>query len=198
MSGGLDITPLRIRDVLLIRPRRFSDARGFFAEVWNKQTYSEAGITTDFVQDNCSFSRSPGTIRGLHFQYAPAAQTKLVRVVRGSVLDVAVDLRSDSPTFGAFVSAELTASGGEQLLIPAGFAHGFCTLEADTEVAYKVSDFYAPDLDAGIVWNDPDIGVDWPLEGRTPVLSDKDLKLPRLADIRTSLQKIAVADVVGE
>jgi len=134
------------------------------------------------VQDNASYSREAGTIRGLHYQRPPAAQAKLVRVVRGRVLDVAVDLRRGSPSYGRFVAVELTAEGGEQLFVPVGFAHGFCALEPDTEVAYKVSDFYAPQHEAGVIWNDPDIGIEWPLAGGEPVLSDKDTRLPRLAE----------------
>jgi dTDP-4-dehydrorhamnose 3,5-epimerase len=134
------------------------------------------------VQDNSSWSRSAGTLRGLHFQRPPRAQAKLVRAIRGRLLDVAVDLRQGSATHGHWVSAILTAEGGEQLFVPVGFAHGFCTLEDGTEVAYKVSDFYSPEHDAGIRWNDPEIAVDWALEGREPVLSEKDLKLPLLAE----------------
>jgi dTDP-4-dehydrorhamnose 3,5-epimerase len=186
MAAALDVTPLALAEVKLIRAPRFADKRGFFSEVWSRRAFGDAGIDVDFVQDNASFSRSAGTIRGLHFQHAPAEQAKLVRVVRGRVFDVAVDIRPDSVSFGRFVAAELTAEGGEQLFIPKGFAHGFCTLERDTEVAYKVSAFYAPELDAGIVWNDPDIGIDWPLGGRAPVLSEKDVALPPLAAVRSS------------
>jgi dTDP-4-dehydrorhamnose 3,5-epimerase len=179
---ALNVTPLAIEAVKLIRPQRFGDARGYLVETWNRRRLAEAGIKIDFVQDNCSFSSSAGTIRGLHYQRPPAAQAKLVRVVRGRVFDVAVDLRGGSPTYGRYAAAELTADGGEQLLVPVGFAHGFCTLESNTEVAYKLSGFYAPECDAGIIWNDPDIGIDWPLDGRQPILSEKDMKLPRLAD----------------
>jgi dTDP-4-dehydrorhamnose 3,5-epimerase len=177
----LIITGLRIPGVVLIQPRRFADRRGYFVETWNKRTMSAAGIDIDFVQDNASFSSQTGTIRGLHFQNPPAAQAKLVRVIRGSVFDVAVDLRRSLPSFGQWVGATLTAQGGEQLYVPIGFAHGFCTLEPDTEVAYKVSDYYSPEHDGGIIWDDPDIGIDWPLAG-APVLSDKDSGLPRLTD----------------
>jgi dTDP-4-dehydrorhamnose 3,5-epimerase len=144
-----------------------------------------AGIEADFVQDNSSFSRLVGTIRGLHCQRPPAAQAKLVRVVRGRVFDVAVDLRAGAPTFGGYVSAELSAEGGEQLFIPVGFAHGFCTLEPDTEVAYKLTGFYAPEHETGVIWNDSDLGIEWPLKGRTPILSEKDMTLPRLAESRS-------------
>jgi dTDP-4-dehydrorhamnose 3,5-epimerase len=179
----MDVVSLDIEAVKLVRPRRHADPRGYFVETWQRQRFAEIGIDLDFVQDNASFSRLPGTIRGLHFQRSPAAQAKLVRVVRGAVLDVAVDLRRGSPSFGRFVCATLTAEGGEQLFVPVGFAHGFCTLEPETEVAYKVSALYSPQDDGGIIWNDPDVGIDWPLEGREPVLSDKDARLPRLSEI---------------
>jgi len=176
----LETEPLSIDAVRLIRPRRHADERGYFVELWNREVFAAAGIDTDFVQDNASLSRSAGTVRGLHFQRLPKAQAKLVRVVAGAVFDVAVDLRRGSPTFGRHVSAILTAEGGEQLFVPVGFAHGFCTLEPDTEVAYKVSSSYAPGHDAGVLWNDPDIGIEWPLNGRPPILSQKDTSLPRL------------------
>ena len=179
----MQIRSLEIEAVKLIEPRRFTDRRGYFVETWNRKALAEAGVAVDFVQDNASYSRDAGTIRGLHFQRLPAAQAKLVRVVRGAVFDVAVDLRRASPSFGRFVSAVLTAERGEQLFVPVGFAHGFCTLEPDTEVAYKVSDHYSPEHDAGIAWDDPELGVPWPLSGGAPVLSDKDLQLPRLADV---------------
>lgn len=178
----MQVTSLAIDVVKLIVPRKFSDARGYFVETWNRKTLTEAGVDIDFVQDNASLSREPGTVRGLHFQTPPAAQAKLVRVVRGSVFDVAVDLRRASPTFGRYVSAILTAEGGEQLFVPVGFAHGFCTLEPDTEIAYKVSSFYSGGNDAGIAWDDPEIGIDWPHDGREPILSDKDRRLPKLAE----------------
>jgi dTDP-4-dehydrorhamnose 3,5-epimerase len=181
---AIEISSLAIGEVKLIRLPRFEDSRGYMFESWNRRTFAASGIDMDFVQDNCSFSRKRGTIRGLHYQAAPWAQAKLVRAVKGSVFDVAVDLRRSSPTFGRFASATLTASGGEQVFVPAGFAHGFCTLEPDTEVAYKISDFYAPEHEAGIAWDDAEIGIDWPLGGMEPVLSDKDMRLPRLADAR--------------
>jgi dTDP-4-dehydrorhamnose 3,5-epimerase len=178
----MDVTALAIAEVKLLRPHRRSDDRGYFVELWNRRTLAGHGIAVDFVQDNCSFSRAAGTIRGMHYQAPPAAQAKLVRVVRGSVLDVAIDLRRGAPSFGRYVAAELTADGGEQLFIPVGFAHGYCTLEPDSEVAYKVSDFYSRECERGILWSDPDIAVDWPLQGRDPILSDKDATLPRLVD----------------
>jgi dTDP-4-dehydrorhamnose 3,5-epimerase len=179
----MEVLSLEIEPVKLVRPRRFADPRGYFVETWRRDRFAENGIDIDFVQDNSSYSRSPGTIRGLHFQRAPKAQAKLVRVIRGAILDVAVDLRRGSPTFGRFVSATLTAEGGEQLYVPVGFAHGFCTTEPDTEVAYKVSDFYSPEHDTGLLWNDPAIAIDWPLGANPPVVSEKDARLPGLSDI---------------
>ena len=168
--------------VKLISGRRFTDARGWFSEVYNAKVFSDRGVCADFVQDNQSWSRSQGTIRGLHFQTPPHGQAKLVRCLRGAIFDVAVDVRKGSPTYGQWVGAELSADNGLQLFIPVGFAHGFMTLEPDTEVFYKVTDFYAPAHDGGLLWSDPDIGVEWPaLPGGSPVLSEKDKRLPRLS-----------------
>jgi dTDP-4-dehydrorhamnose 3,5-epimerase len=165
----------------LLTPRRFADARGWFAETWHTERYQEAGITANFCQDNQSFSRLSLTLRGLHFQRAPHAQAKLVRCLRGRIFDVAVDLRSASPTFMRWVGVELTAEIGNQLFIPAGFAHGFLTLEPDCEIAYKVDSYYAPQADGGIAWNDPQLAIEWPLvDGALPLLSDKDAELPGL------------------
>ena len=168
--------------VTLLRPRRFTDDRGWFAETYHQARLSGQGIDTVFVQDNHSLSRLVGTLRGLHFQVPPHAQAKLVRCVAGAIWDVAVDMRKGSPTFGRWVAATLNAGGGEQLFIPAGFAHGFVTLEPDSEVVYKVDDYYAPECDGGIAWDDPDIAITWPLPPAGPSLSDKDARLPRLAD----------------
>lgn len=169
--------------VLLISRPRFEDDRGWFSETYQRAKFAEAGVPDDFCQDNHSLSRPAGTIRGLHFQAPPHAQAKLVRCVRGSIWDVAVDIRRGSPTFGQWQAAELSAANGNQLYVPAGFAHGFVTLEPDTEVIYKVSAFYAPESDAGIRWDDPDIGLPWPLPASGPVLSGKDAVLPLLRDI---------------
>jgi dTDP-4-dehydrorhamnose 3,5-epimerase len=166
--------------VRMITPRRFEDARGWFSETWHTARYASEGIGAAFCQDNRSYSKPRFTLRGLHFQRVPSAQAKLVQCVRGSVFDVAVDLRRDSPTFAKWVGAELCSERGNQLYIPAGFGHGFLTLEEDCEVAYKVDAYYAPDADGGICWNDPGIGVDWPLGSEQPVLSDKDRSLPTL------------------
>lgn len=166
----------------LITPRRFEDVRGWFTETWHAARYASSGIDCDFVQDNHSLSRLAFTLRGLHFQRPPCAQAKLVRCVRGRIFDVAVDVRKASPTYRKWIGAELTAAGGEQLFVPMGFAHGFLTLEDDCEVMYKVDAYYAPEADGGIAWNDPEISIDWPLNGAEPLLSDKDAGLPRLAD----------------
>ena len=171
-----------IEGVVEIIPRQFGDGRGFFSETYNQREFSGRVADLHFVQDNHSLSRDPYVIRGLHFQTPPHAQDKLVRVVRGRIVDVAVDIRHGSPSFGQHVMVELSAEKWNQLLVPKGFAHGFCTLEPDTEVLYKVTDYYAPDCDAGIIWNDPDINIQWPLpDGVEPVLSAKDQKNPRLA-----------------
>lgn len=179
----MQITELAIPGVLHIVPKRHGDARGFFCEVFKARDLAEVGFTEIFVQDNHSLSAEPGTVRGLHFQRPPHAQAKLIRVVRGAVFDVAVDIRRASPTYGRHVSTTLLADNGAQLLIPAGFAHGFCTLEPNTEVLYKVTGYYAPEADSGLLWNDPDLGIAWPALAETPVLSDKDRKLPRLKDM---------------
>lgn len=171
--------------IKLIRPRRFGDERGWFSETYHGGKYRALGVSVAFVQDNHSLSRSPLVLRGLHFQVPPRAQDKLVRCVRGRIWDVAVDVRAGSPTFGRWVGAELSAENGHQLFVPVGFAHGFLTLTPDTEVEYKVSAPYAPECDGGVIWNDPAIAVAWPLDGRQPVLSDKDALLPDLAGWRS-------------
>jgi len=178
--------------VKLIIPRRFGDHRGFFSETYNKRILAEAGIALDFIQDNHSLSAQPGTLRGLHFQTPPAAQDKLVRVIKGAIWDVAVDLRSGSPTYGHWVGAELSAENWTQILIPVGFAHGFVTLLPDTEVEYKVTAFYAPDHDKGLAWDDPDLAIDWPLPAGVdrPILSDKDTRQPRLADLPAVFERV--------
>ncbi|WP_298808774.1 dTDP-4-dehydrorhamnose 3,5-epimerase [uncultured Sphingomonas sp.] len=166
--------------VRLIHPRRFGDARGWFTETYNRDTFAASGIDVTFVQDNHSLSRPLFTLRGLHFQTPPRAQNKLVRCVRGRIFDVAVDVRRGSPTYGQWVGAELSAENGDQLFVPVGFAHGFVTLESDCEVVYKCSDTYAPEHDDGIAWDS--VGIDWPLPpGVTPELSDKDRRQPTLS-----------------
>ena len=176
---------LHISGVKILTPTKHGDHRGFFSEVYNKRALAEAGIEIDFVQDNHSFSVDKGTVRGLHFQTPPFAQDKLVRVVRGSVFDVAVDLRRSSPTYGRHVNVVLSAEAWNQVLVPVGFAHGFMTLDPDTEVVYKVSDYYSPDHDKGLLWNDPALGIRWPLPEREAVVSDKDRGHPRLGEFTT-------------
>ena len=177
------ITPLSISDVLLVKPPIHRDHRGFFSETFSARRLAEAGITADFVQDNHSLSAEQGTVRGLHFQTPPHAQGKLIRVVRGAILDVAVDIRHGSPTFGQHVARILSAENWEQLWIPEGFAHGFCTLEPMTEIAYKVTEYYAPECDKGLAWNDPALAIDWPVTAAGAILSDKDKLHPALSDL---------------
>ncbi len=181
----LDVRPLGLDGVLEIRPPRFSDERGFFSEIWNDASWREAGIEVSFVQDNHSLSRLVGVLRGLHFQRPPAAQDKLVRVTRGAVFDVAVDLRSGSPTLSRWVGTTLSAEAWNQLLVPRGFAHGFVTLEPHTEVQYKVSFPYSPDDERCVRFDDPAIGIKWPLPPEQLMLSDKDRTAPFLADVDT-------------
>lgn len=177
------IEALEIPEVKLVTPRIFRDERGFFSETYNAEALTQAGIDTVFVQDNHSLSRPRGVIRGLHFQIAPKSQGKLVRVTRGAIFDVAVDLRRGSPTFGKHVTATLSAANWAQLWVPVGFAHGFCTLEPDTEVIYKVDNGYAPECDRGVLWTDPALGIDWPVTAGEAILSDKDRHNPLLADV---------------
>jgi len=179
----LDIEETALPGVLILTPRRFGDARGFFAESWNKARMEDAGLHYDFVQDNHSVSARVGTLRGLHFQAPPDAQDKLVRCGRGCLYDVAVDIRVGSPTYGKWVGVELSYENGRQLLVPAGFLHGFVTRAPDTEIVYKCTDYYAPHSDGAVIWNDPEIGIDWGLEGTAPILSDKDAAAPVLAGL---------------
>ncbi|WP_204115923.1 dTDP-4-dehydrorhamnose 3,5-epimerase [Shimia biformata] len=176
----IETTPLP--GVIILTPARFGDARGFFSESWNRQRMAEAGIEIDFVQDNHSVSAQKGTVRGLHFQAPPHAQAKLVRCGQGALLDVAVDLRTGSPTYGQWVAEELSAENGRQLLIPEGFAHGFVTLMDKTEIVYKCSEYYAPDCDRAIAFDDPALAIDWGVTRAAAILSDKDAAAPTLAD----------------
>ncbi|MBA4793689.1 dTDP-4-dehydrorhamnose 3,5-epimerase [Phenylobacterium sp.] len=177
------IVPLALPEVLLITPKRHGDARGWFAETWSRKSLAGAGIDCDFVQDNQAYNAKTGTVRGLHFQTAPHAQAKLVRVLKGAIYDVAVDVRQGSATFGRWVGAKLTAEGGEQLFVPRGFAHGYCTLTDDCELFYKVDGLYAPQCEGGVIWNDPDLAIDWPVAADEAVTSEKDKALPRLKDM---------------
>ena len=183
ISGNHSAQRLAIEGPLLISSRRFGDDRGFFVETYNARDFAAIGIPDRFVQDNHSYSAAKGTIRGLHFQMPPRAQAKLVRVLRGSILDIAVDIRRSSPTYGQHVAVELSATNGLQFYVPVGFAHGFCTLEPDTEVAYKVTEFYDPQLDRSIAWDDPDLALPWLVEPGSAVLSEKDRRAPRLRDV---------------
>jgi dTDP-4-dehydrorhamnose 3,5-epimerase len=170
---------------LLIEVRRFGDSRGAFAETFSTRDFAALGVRENFVQDNWSRSDAVGTVRGLHFQRAPHAQAKLVRVLRGAILDVAVDLRRSSPTYAQHVAVELEEGDGRMLYVPEGFAHGFCTTRPNTEIAYKVNDFYSPECDGGVAWDDPEIGIDWPVSAPDAVLSEKDARLPRLSGLPT-------------
>lgn len=173
--------PLAIPAVVLIRPKKFGDARGYFMETWSADAFAAAGIDAAFVQDNQSLSAGRGVVRGLHFQAPPAPQAKLVRVLKGAIFDVAVDIRAGSPSYGRWCSATLTAEGAEQLFVPRGFAHGFCTLEPGTEVAYKVDGPYAPEAESGLVWNDPELAIEWPVAAAEAQLSVRDAGLPGFA-----------------
>jgi dTDP-4-dehydrorhamnose 3,5-epimerase len=179
----LEIQPTALPGVRILTPRRFGDARGFFCESWNRKRMAEHGIEIDFVQDNHSLSAEVGTVRGLHFQAPPHAQDKLVRCGRGCLLDVAVDIRRGSPTYGNWIAVELSAENGRQLLVPKGFLHGFVTRAPDTEIVYKCSDYYAPACDGAVRFDDPDIGIDWGIDPSRAVLSDKDRLAPRLRDL---------------
>jgi dTDP-4-dehydrorhamnose 3,5-epimerase len=182
-TTALDVQRLDIPDVCVIAPRRIADSRGYFSEVFVDRLFRSAVADVGFVQDNHSLSRDRGVIRGLHFQVPPHVQGKLVRCTRGRILDVAVDLRKGSPHYGRHVAVELSAENGLQLWIPGGFAHGFCTLEAETEIAYKVTDYYAPECDRGLAFNDPALGIDWLDLGQPPQLSPRDQSHPRLAEL---------------
>lgn len=177
------IEKLTITDVLVIAPRMFRDERGFFSETYNQKTLAAAGFDQTFVQDNHSMSRNRGVVRGLHFQINPEPQGKLVRVARGAIFDVAVDIRHGSPTFGQHVSRVISADNWEQLWVPVGFAHGFCTIEPDTEVIYKVTGYYSPECDRGMAWNDPALGINWPVAANHAVLSAKDKAHPTLSEL---------------
>lgn len=182
-AGNVVAQTLAIDGPLLLSVQRFADARGAFIETYSRRNFAAIGIPDEFVQDNQSLSVHVGTVRGLHFQLYPHAQGKLVRVLRGRVLDVAVDLRATSASFGQHVAVELSAENGRMLWVPPGFAHGFVTREPETEVAYKVTALYAPDCDRALAWNDPALGIDWGLAAEAATLSDKDRRAPLLADL---------------
>jgi dTDP-4-dehydrorhamnose 3,5-epimerase len=177
----MKIEPLEIPEVLLITPPKFGDSRGFFSETWSAAKLAAQGFDHHFVQDNQSLSTQASTIRGLHCQVAPSVQGKLVRVIAGAIWDVAVDIRHGSPTFGKFAAATLSAENWQQLWIPGGFLHGFCTLEPNTQVIYKVTADYDRAAERAVIWNDPDLALPWPVTPEAALLSDKDKVLPRLA-----------------
>jgi dTDP-4-dehydrorhamnose 3,5-epimerase len=181
----MHVEPLAIPEVKLITPVKIGDNRGFFSEVYNKTRFAEAGIAIDFVQENHSYSADIGTVRGIHFQTPPAAQDKLVRVPKGRILDVVVDLRRGSPTYGKWVSAEISADNWRWILAPIGFGHGFVTLEPNTEVIYMVSAHYSKANDAAIRWDDPDLAIDWPIRPEDAVLSQKDRDAMAFADFES-------------
>jgi dTDP-4-dehydrorhamnose 3,5-epimerase len=181
----LDIADTGIPEVKRLVPRRFADGRGFFTETWNAAKMAAAGLDLAFCQDNHSYSAEAGTVRGLHYQSPPMAQAKLVRVARGAVRDIAVDVRRGAPTFGAWVAEELSAANGVQLLVPRGFLHGFVTLVPDTDVLYKVDAPYAPDCDGAVRFDDPDLGIDWGIDPASAVLSEKDAAAPPFRDFVT-------------
>jgi len=179
----LAVEETALEGVLVLKPRRFGDARGWFSETWNEDRMREAGLDLSFTQDNQSFSAEIGTLRGLHFQTPPMAQNKLVRVLAGRILDVAVDLRRTSPTFARHVAVELSAENGLQLLVPKGFAHGFVTREPNTVVFYKVTAPYAPECDKGVAFDDPELAIDWGVTRKAAILSDKDKVQPHLSEL---------------
>jgi dTDP-4-dehydrorhamnose 3,5-epimerase len=179
----MDVFELAIEPVVLLKPKRFADTRGYFSEIYNRRLLNELGRGLNFVQDNLSCSRERGTVRGLHFQIRPFEQTKMVSVLKGSILDVVVDIRVGSPTFGRHVSAELSSEDGLQLLVPPGFAHGFCTLLPDTLVHYKVDGYYDSEHDMGLRWNDPALAIAWPIAETEAQLSDRDQIQPLLAEL---------------
>ncbi|RYG36025.1 MAG: dTDP-4-dehydrorhamnose 3,5-epimerase [Burkholderiales bacterium] len=181
----MEVRSLKIPEVLLLKPKRFGDERGFFSEVFKESQTIAAGIIERFIQDNHSFSAERGVIRGLHFQVPPKAQGKLIRVIRGAIFDVALDIRQGSPTYGQHVSAELSADNWSQLWVPPGFAHGFCTLEPNVEVIYKVTAEYSPADEGGVLWNDAALGIGWPISADEAVLSGRDTKWPLMADLES-------------
>jgi dTDP-4-dehydrorhamnose 3,5-epimerase len=177
----MELLATAIPEVKIVVPERFGDARGFFSEVWNARSFSAAGVGAEFVQDNHACNRRQGTLRGLHYQIPPCAQGKLLRVTRGAVFDVAVDIRRGSTTFGQHVEVLLSAENWYQLWVPPGFAHGYCTLEDDTEVQYKTTQYHSPPHERGIAWDDPALSIRWPLDATSVVVSERDRRLPRLA-----------------
>jgi len=183
LVGGVTVETFAAPGLVAVTPPKHGDARGFLSETYSLERFARLGIDIGFVQDNHTWSAAKGTIRGLHFQIPPHAQGKLVRVVRGAILDVVVDIRHGSPAFGIATAVELSADNWRQLYIPPGFAHGFCTLGDDAEVLYRMTTYYAPEADRGLAFDDPALGITWPVDPGTAILSDKDRKHPRLADL---------------
>jgi dTDP-4-dehydrorhamnose 3,5-epimerase len=183
LGMGIRVSNTDLPGIVTIVPDKFGDPRGYFSETYNRRDLAAHGITADFVQENQSLSAQRGVVRGLHFQAPPHDQLKLIRVIRGAILDVVLDIRHGSPSFGRHLALALNAENHMQLLVPAGFAHGFVTTEPDTEIIYKVTNYYAPSHDLGLAWDDPDLGIDWPVTAATAILSDRDRKLPRLRDL---------------
>lgn len=182
----MKVTPLKLQGASIIEPIVHGDSRGFFMESYNEAIFQEHGILQTFIQDNQSLSAESGVLRGLHYQLNPKAQTKLIRVLSGAIYDVIVDIRRNSPTFGQWVGVILSEHNHRQLLVPRGFAHGFCTLVPNTQVFYKVDEYYSPENDRGILWNDPALGIDWPTS--SPILSDKDQRHPLLKDAELNFE----------
>jgi len=182
----MKVTATALPEVKIYQPKRFGDARGYFSEWYNARNFAAAGLDQLFVQDNLAFSAAVGTLRGLHYQKPPHAQGKLVGVLQGAIFDVALDIRQGSPTYGQHVSVELSAELGNQIFVPPGFAHGYCTTRPDTLVAYKVTDFYHPETEGGLLWNDPDLAIAWPVTDGPPQLVERDARLPRLAEFAGS------------
>lgn len=182
----MNVTPLKLTDAYVLEPVVHGDHRGFFIESYNDSLFKQHGITYNFIQDNQSLSAEAGVLRGLHYQLNPKAQTKLIRVLTGAIYDVIVDIRKSSPSFGQWVGVILSEHNHRQLLVPKGFAHGFCTLVPNTQVLYKVDEYYSPENDRGILWNDPALGIDWPTS--KPILSDKDQRHPLLKDAEMNFE----------
>ncbi len=188
----MEMIATEIPEVKEIRPRRLQDPRGFFSEIFREEWLQQHGIDASFVQENHSLSVARGVVRGLHFQIPPAGQSKLIRVAAGAVLDIAVDIRRGSPSYGRHVAVMLSGAAGNQLFVPEGFAHGFCTLEPNTEITYKVSRYYAPEHDRGLLWNDPELGIVWPVGKGEALLSEKDRQQPRLSELPPYFDHLAL------
>jgi dTDP-4-dehydrorhamnose 3,5-epimerase len=187
MNARLEVVPTELREVVIIQPARFRDSRGFFSETWNKRVFSSVGIDVDFVQDNQSYSAEPGTVRGLHYQSPPHAQDKLVSCRSGRLIDVAVDVRNGSDTYGKWVAVELSAENGRQLFVPKGFLHGFLTVEPATEVFYKCSNYYTQEADGSVLWNSASLNIDWQWEGQV-IISEKDANAVEFAEFESPFE----------